>query len=300
MLNEPIALLGLGAMGAPMARSLARRGAELTVWNRSPQRAEGFAELGATVAATPADAARGIVLTVLPDLDQVEDVLEGESGLRAGWRRAGITDPVLVVHGTVSPVAVSALAERLAPEGIRVVDAPLSGGVRGAAEARLSIMCGGAASDVERVRPFFDAMGSVVRHLGPTGAGSSAKLCNQVIVAATVTAVSEAMLLARRAGLDLAVVRELLEGGLANSELLRQKAHHWIDETYEPGGQAGYQLKDLRFAQQAASSYGVVLPLTHQVELLFEAVDAAGESELDHTVVYRAIERLSGGGRADR
>ncbi|ROQ60517.1 2-hydroxy-3-oxopropionate reductase [Rathayibacter sp. PhB152] len=288
-----LSLLGLGPMGAPMARNLLAGGA-LTVWNRTASRAVPFAELGAVVAPTPAAAAGDVVLTVLPDLVQVEWLLEGEDGLLAGWRAAGIAAPVLVVHGTVSPIAVAALARRLAAEhGVQVVDAPLSGGTVGARDATLSIMVGGADEPVARVLPVFERLGRTVRHLGPSGAGATAKLCNQIVVAGTVAVVSEALLLARSAGLDPATVVELLQGGLARTEVLEQKSRKWLDEDFAEGGSARNQLKDLCFIAESAAAEGVVLPTTAAVTALFERMIAEGDGDLDHTGVHRTLAGLA-------
>nr|WP_301952451.1 MULTISPECIES: NAD(P)-dependent oxidoreductase [unclassified Rathayibacter] len=282
-------MLGLGPMGAPMARNLLA-GGELTVWNRTASRSAAFAELGAVVAPTPAAAAAEIVLTVLPDLVQVESLLEGGDGLLEGWRAAGTVDPVLVVHGTVSPIAVADLARRLADEhGVQVVDAPLSGGTVGARDATLSIMVGGAEEAVARVLPVLARLGRTVRHLGSSGAGATAKLCNQIVVAGTVAVVSEALLLARRAGLDPATVVELLQGGLARTAVLEQKSGKWLDEDFAEGGSARNQLKDLRFVAESAAAEGVGLPTTAAVTALFERMIAEGDGDLDHTGVYRTL-----------
>lgn len=288
-----LSLLGLGPMGAPMAQNLLAAG-PLTVWNRTASRAAPFAELGAVVAPTPAAAAGDVVLTVLPDLVQVESLLMGEDGLLTGWRAAGIAAPVLVVHGTVSPIAVAALARRLAAEhGVQVVDAPLSGGTVGARDATLSIMVGGADEPVARVLPVFERLGRTVRHLGPSGAGATAKLCNQIVVAGTVAVVSEALLLARSAGLDPATVVELLQGGLARTAVLEQKSRKWLDEDFAEGGSARNQLKDLRFVAESAAAEGVVLPTTAAVTELFERMIAEGDGDLDHTGVHRTLAGLA-------
>lgn len=289
-MTSDISLLGLGAMGAPMAERLLSAGFDPVLWNRSAAAADRFRSRAA-LADTPSDAAARVVITVLTDLGGVTDVLEGPQGLRAGWRDRGITDPVLIVMGTVSPTAVSALARSLAADGIRLLDAPVSGGVVGAAAGTLSIMVGGDADAVERAMPCFEALGSTIRHMGPSGAGAMAKVCNQLIVAAGVTAISEAMLLARRTGLDLSALADILEGGLAGSTLLRQKVANWIDEDFTAGGSAVNQLKDLRFASDAAAASGLELPLAELTRTLFAELVAQGDGGLDHTGIYRGIER---------
>jgi len=291
MRQDPIAVLGMGAMGLPMARNLARAGFPVTVWNRTPGRDGEARSAGAVAAATPAEAALPIVLTVLPDLPDVVEVLAGEHGLLAGWKKAGVEKPLLVVMGTVSPTAIRALGDRL-PD-VRLVDAPVSGGDVGADAATLSIMVGGHADDVLRLRPYFAALGTTVRHLGPLGAGQLAKACNQIVVAATLTAVSEALALAVKGGLDPEVVVEVLGGGLAGSRVLDVKKEKWLTHDFAPGGRAVNQLKDLVFAVEAGREIGVPLPVTATVEQLYSAMCALGFGDDDHSGVYQVYETLS-------
>lgn len=283
-----IALLGTGPMGAPIARNILAEGIPLTLWNRTPEKARAIA--GGRVVASPAAAASDVVLTVLPDLAHVAALLPGADGLLAGWRAAGIHNPVLVIHGTVSPVAVAAFADDcLSNHGVTVVDAPLSGGTIGAEEGRLSIMVGGPPDAVEPITPLFELYGSTVVWFGEAGAGSTVKACNQIVVAATVTALAEAMALASTAGLDLGKVQSVLAGGLARSEVLAQKGRRWIDQDFEGGGSAKNQLKDLRFITDLAGHSGLKLPLAGCLERAFEDMVAAGDGELDHTGIYRTI-----------
>lgn len=289
-MNRSLSLLGLGAMGLPMARRLAARDA-LTVWNRSASRAQALRDEGAdvVVAATPAAAAAQVVLTALPDLPQVRAVLDGDDGLLAGWRAAGIERPMLVVHGTVSPVALRALAHELAARGVDVVDAPMSGGVLGAAEGRISFFVGGTERQVAELAELLEPCASRVTRMGETGSGAMAKLCNQLVVAESIAALSEAFALARASGIDAATLADALGSGLASSEVLRQKRHHWIDESFEAGGTIDYQVKDLRFAREAADEAGLRLESARTALRLFEAASAAGDGGLDHTGVYRTI-----------
>lgn len=290
--DEAVGFVGLGTMGRPMARNLLRAGFRVTVWNRTAARAEELRAAGAAVARTPAAlaAAAPVVLTMLPDLPQVEAVLQGPEGLLAGMRPGG----VLVVLGTVSPVGVRALGERLRAAGIGVVDAPVSGGDVGAEEGTLSIMAGGADADVARVWPFLEAMGTTVEHLGPLGAGQLAKACNQIVVGATIAALSEAVVLARKGGLDPARVLRVLGGGLAASRVLELKGPKLLRRDFRPGGAAAFQHKDLGFALAAARAEGVALPLTAVVEQLFGAACWNGFGDDDHSVLLRVIERLAG------
>jgi 3-hydroxyisobutyrate dehydrogenase-like beta-hydroxyacid dehydrogenase len=283
-----VALLGTGPMGAPIARNILAGGVPLTLWNRTAEKAKAIA--GGRVAGSPAGAAREVVLTVLPDLPQVAALLPGEDGLLAGWKAAGIENPVLVIHGTVSPVAVAEFAEDCQRNhGLTVLDAPLSGGTIGAEEGRLSTMVGGPADVVERLTPLFELYSSTVVRFGKTGAGSTVKACNQIVVAATVTALAEAMALATATGLDLEKVQSVLAGGLANSEVLRQKGRRWIDADFEGGGSAKNQLKDLNFIAETAADAGLKLPLSTSVRSAFEVMIAAGDGDLDHTGIYRTL-----------
>lgn len=275
-------------MGAPIARNLIDAGVPLTLWNRTVQKAEAIE--GGTVAPQPADAAADVVLTVLPDLPQVEALLDGDDGLVAGWSRAGVVEPVLVIHGTVSPTAVTAFAAHCKSRyGVVVIDAPLSGGTIGAEQGRLSIMAGGPQSVVQWLTPLFELYGSTVIWFGEAGAGSIVKACNQIVVAATVTALSESMALAKASGLDLAKVQAILKGGLANSEVLQQKGGRWVTGDFHGGGSAKNQLKDLRFVTEAAADTGLPLPLATTLKTEFQTMVTKGLGDLDHTGIYLNI-----------
>lgn len=283
-----VALLGTGPMGTPIARNLIAAGVPLKLWNRTARRAKEI--LGGHAVDSPAETAGNVVLTVLPDLPQVEQLLHGPDGLLAGWKAAGIHNPILVVHGTVSPVAVAAFAAECRKAwGVTVIDAPLSGGTIGAEQGRLSIMVGGPQEVVERLRPLFGIYGSTVLRFGNTGAGSIAKACNQIVVAATVTAISEAMALAEVSGLDCGNVQEILAGGLANSEVLQQKGHRWLEHDFEGGGSAKNQLKDLTFIAETAADAGLDLPVSSSVRRAFQTMIAQGLGELDHTGIYLSV-----------
>jgi 2-hydroxy-3-oxopropionate reductase len=290
MSRPNVSLLGLGRMGEPIARRLLAALGSLTVWNRTAAKAAVLGQAGARVAASPAEAAAPVTLSVFTDLADVEEVLAGEDGLIAGWA-AGVQRPVLVVHGTVSPVGVAALAQRLAGAGIDVVDAPLSGGVAGAESGALSVMVGGTDDAVSRVWPVLSLVGSTVRHLGPSGAGETAKACNQVVVAATVTALAEALVLADASRIDRNQLLELLGGGLADSEVLRQKRNRWLSGDFRGGGSAANQLKDLRFVAETASARGLTLPVAATLRAVFEQAVADGDGELDHSGVELTLTR---------
>jgi 3-hydroxyisobutyrate dehydrogenase-like beta-hydroxyacid dehydrogenase len=291
-MNAPnVSILGVGRMGEPIAHRLLAELGSLIVWNRSPGKSAALRQSGATVAATPAQAAAPITLTVLTDLVDVEQLLAGEDGLMAGWAAAGGDRPVLVVHGTVSPVEISELAQLLADDGIDVVDAPLSGGVAGAESGALSVMVGGTSEAVARAWPVLRLVGRTVRHLGPVGSGQTAKACNQVVVAATVTALSEALVLADANGIDRTELLDLLGGGLADSEVLRQKRDRWLTGKFDGGGTSINQLKDLRSVDDAAACRGLQLPLAATLRQVFERAVADGDGALDHSGVELSIAR---------
>ncbi|MFC4505382.1 MULTISPECIES: NAD(P)-dependent oxidoreductase [Streptomyces] len=296
--SETVGFVGLGAMGLPMAAGLAKAGFDVLAWNRGRAPLDAAVAAGCRAAGGPAEVAAGArtVVTMLPDLPQVRQVWAGPDGLLAGLDSAAADRAMntLVVMGTVSPVAVRALAEELRPHGVRVIDAPVSGGVTGARDATLSIMAGGPQDAVERVRPYLTAMGSTVRRMGDTGAGSLAKACNQLVVAGTLVALAEAVLLGERGGLDPAALLEVLAGGLASSEVLAQKRHHLADSDFTPSGPARYLHKDLGFVLDSATDAHVGLPLSTAVARMYAAVDDRGLGDLDNSVVLRLLREDNG------
>ena len=285
--NNRVTVIGLGAIGLPVAINLAKSGTSTLVWNRSQGPADKAVAAGATQFKNLSDNDSAIVLTVLPDLPQVNEILANglEESMKSG--------DVLVVMGTVSPIKVAELAKRLTTKGIRLLDAPVSGGDVGAQNATLSIMVGGDAKDLADVLPTFEKIGQTIRHLGPVGAGEMAKACNQIIVAATLTAIAEAVTLGRRAGLDTSVLLDILAGGLAGSQALNVKRSKIESNDYTPGGAANFQLKDLRFALEAGAATGTSLTMTEEVTKLYTALVESGNGGLDHSGIIREIERRS-------
>ncbi|WP_423183375.1 NAD(P)-dependent oxidoreductase [Arthrobacter sp. NyZ413] len=295
--NPSVSLLGLGRMGKPIAGRLLDAFGELTVWNRTASRAGHLPDRGATLATTPAKAAADVTLTVLTDLSDVREILHGPDGLLVGWRQLKVANPVLVVHGTVSPTGVAELAAELAQTGIGVVDAPLSGGVAGAESGNLSVMVGGEDWAVAKAMPVLENVGSTVIHFGPPGAGEIAKACNQIVVAATVTAISESLVLADACGLNRAQLLRILGGGLAASEVLKQKQDRWLNADFTGGGSAANQLKDLRFATVTAAGKNIELPLSQTLKDVFERMVEDGRGELDHSAVELTIADAARSGR---
>jgi len=275
-----------------MSENLAAAGFPVRAWNRTPRGRPDPVAGDYQRAASPADAARGcdVVITMLPDIAEVRAVCSGPDGALAD----AAPGAVVVIMGTVSPVAVRQWAAELAPAGFRVVDAPVSGGDVGARHATLSIMAGGDEGDIARVGDVLGAMGGVVRHLGPLGSGQLAKACNQIVVATTLAALGEAVALGARGGLDVAELLDVLGGGLANSRLLEVKREALVTHSFVPGGSAAFQHKDLGFALEAARAAGCALPVTAVVDQLFGAMRWTGHGDDDHSGVVQIIEALSG------
>ena len=280
-MNIPrIAVIGLGPMGHPIAATLLDAGLTPLVWNRTASRADDLVAAGAIRAERPADAAAPVILSVLPDVAPLRELLDAST--RQAWGAAGAR---LVVLSTTGPEQVIELADELAADGIAVVDAPMSGGVAGAAAGTLSLMVGGAREDVAAVLEVLEVIGGTVEHLGPLGSGMVAKLCNQIVVGGTLASLAEAVALARRSGLDVQQLMTLLEGGLARSEVLAQKKDKLIEREYSLGGSADNQVKDLRYATAAAERADLPARLLPTLlELYRETVDR-GEGGKDHAVV---------------
>ncbi len=285
--NDAVAVIGLGAIGLPVAINLAKTATPTQVWNRSDSPANKAAAAGATRLESLESIDAAIVLTVLPDMAQVISVLD------SGLEKALQPGDILVVMGTVSPIAMRELGERLNAKSVHVLDAPVSGGDVGAQNASLSIMVGGEKEVLERVRPVFEKIGSTIRFLGPLGSGQMAKACNQIVVATTLTALAEAINLGRNAGLDDSVLLDILAGGLANSQVLTVKREKIESGDFTPGGSAVFQLKDLNFALEAGADTHTALPVTEKVRELYESLVASGDGALDHSAIVREIARRS-------
>lgn len=285
-----VAFIGTGIMGAPMVSNLLKAGFEVRVWNRSPHKAQPLAEQGARVAATPEEAARGaqVLVCMLSDGPTCNQVLFEEGavqGLAAG--------ALVIVMSSIAVDAAVAQAQRCAERGLLYLDAPVSGGERGAREGSLAIMAGGTQAAFEQAGPVLGALGRPV-HVGPAGTGELAKLVNQLIVASTLATVSEGLLLAERGGADPAKVHEALMGGFADSPIWRQHGLRMLSGDFTPGGPAKWQLKDTHTALAQAEALGLDLPVAKQVDTLFEAMVQAGDGELDHAGLIRQLRRHNG------
>jgi 2-hydroxy-3-oxopropionate reductase len=283
-----IGVLGLGAMGLPMAGHLLSAHGTLHLTGRRPERASELVSAGATWHQTPRElaAASDSVLVMLPDLPELEAVLAGEDGLLAG---AG--ELLIMVGSTVSPTALRDLTDRLAAETdgrVRVIDSPVSGGEDGAKAGTLSIMLGGPDDDVATAASILNACGRPV-HLGPLGAGEVAKACNQMIVSSTILALGEASVLAERSGIDLGVLWDLLGGGYAGSNLLESRREKLVSGDDSPSGVAKYMVKDLTFAADVASATGTNPVLLPTLRTAFDELVDAGLGERDIAVTRRFI-----------
>lgn len=276
-----VSVIGLGPMGGPIAARLLASGFAVDAWNRSSAPAEAFRARGGLVRSSPSELRGSVVLSVLPDIDQLTSVLHGPRGLLAPDR--GPID--LVVMSTTSPERVVDLAEGMRDLRATVIDAPMSGGVEGAVAGTLSIMVGGEEPALGRVLPVLETIGSSVEVFGGLGAGSLAKLCNQLVVAGTLVALAEAFDLAERGGLEARKLVTVLRNGLADSAVLRSKADQLVARHYDGGGSARNQLKDLRYAREVSERLGASSPVSRAVLELFERVVADGRGGEDHAVV---------------
>lgn len=292
--GKKIAFLGIGLMGAPMARRLVRAGYSLTVWNRDPIKAKALVSDGARVAASPAETVDGadIVFTMLTDGNSVGEVLFG-SGCAQAMRRG----TVVVDTSSIAPPAAKDHAARLAALGIDHLDAPVSGGVVGAEAGTLAIMAGGKAEVVSALSDVFAALGRVT-HVGPSGAGQICKLANQQIVAVTIGAVAEAMILVEAGGASREAFRDAIRGGFAESRILELHGGRMVRRDFEPGGSCRNQLKDLNAVIAMAQSLSLALPLTENVRDEFAQFVAEGGAERDHSALLLHLERLNRGNRA--
>ena len=291
---ERIGFIGLGIMGKPMARNLVAAGYELVVFSRTRASVDALVAEGAGyVAAGSARevaAAVSTVITMLPDSADVRDVVFGDAGILP---EMGDGD-LLVDMSTIAPATAREVTAALAKNGAAALDAPVSGGDKGAIAGTLSIMVGGEAADFERARPLFQAMGKTIVHVGAAGAGQVVKACNQVVVAIAYAAVSEALVLGSKAGVDPAKVIEVLGGGLAATRVMELRGASMVAHQFDPGFRVDLHRKDLGIALATAREAGVPLPTTALVGQLFDALAAAGHGDRDHSSLITLIEGLAG------
>ncbi len=284
--GQTIGFIGLGLMGKPMCRNLIKAGADLIVWNRSPEPRDEMASAGAAIAGGPAEvAARAdVVILMLADTPAVEAVLSG------GVLESVHAETLIIDMGTTAVMATRGFAETVAAAGGAYVDAPVSGGTLGAEAGNLTIMAGGSDSDFQRAQPILKALGAHITHVGPVGTGQVAKAANQVIVGLNIGAVAEALMLAKHAGADPAKVREALEGGFAWSRIMEVHGQRMIDGTFAPGGKATTQRKDMAQALELAAELGIEMPATVLNKGLYEKLIDMGGGDLDHSALIKALD----------
>ncbi|MFN8829940.1 MAG: NAD(P)-dependent oxidoreductase [Labrys sp. (in: a-proteobacteria)] len=285
-----VALLGTGLMGLPMAKCLLKAGFPVTAWNRTRSKAEPLAELGARITDTAAEAVADadVIITMLENGAAVTDVLFGQGVAKAARPGATVAD-----MSSIPPSLARDHAARLREIDINHVDAPVSGGTVGAEQGTLAIMAGGDEAVIARLEPVFKAMGRPTR-VGPHGSGQLSKLANQTIVAVTIGAVSEALLLAAAGGADPAAVRQAIRGGFAESRILELHGRRMIERDFQPGGLVHIQVKDLDTILATAKDLNLTLPLTQNVRDRFvELRDKLGGSHLDHSALLLQLEAMN-------
>ncbi|MFZ5828104.1 MAG: 2-hydroxy-3-oxopropionate reductase [Bacillota bacterium] len=286
-----IGFIGLGIMGKPMAKNLMKAGHELLVYDIVPTAVEDVVAAGATAATSPADVASqcSFIITMLPNSPHVKQAVLGENGVI----EAAQAGSLVVDMSSIDPIVAREVGAKLAEKGIRFLDAPVSGGEPKAIDGTLSIMCGGAAADFEEAFPILKCMGASVVRCGEIGAGNVTKLANQIIVALNIAAMSEALVLATKAGVDPNLVFEAIRGGLAGSTVLNAKAPLVMDRKFNPGFRINLHIKDLANALNAGHEVGVPLPLTASVMEILQALKVDGMGDLDHGAIVRHYEKLA-------
>ena len=289
---QTVGFIGLGIMGRPMTKNLLKAGYPLVVHSRSRGPVDEIVSAGAKAAGSPKEVAAqsDVLITMLPNSPDVELVVLGPHGVIEGARR-GL---VLADMSTISPIVSQKIGRALEAKGVAMLDAPVSGGEKGALEGTLSIMVGGDQAVFDAVLPVLQAMGKTITRLGPLGFGGFTKLANQIIVAVNLTALAEALTLGKKAGLDRDLLLTALAGGLAGSKCLEQKRSNYLAGAYNPGFKVDLHYKDLGLIMESARALGVPLPATAVVQELFSALRVKGRGELDHSAVITLLEDLAG------
>jgi 3-hydroxyisobutyrate dehydrogenase-like beta-hydroxyacid dehydrogenase len=288
--DRPVAFLGLGIMGYPMARNLLEAGVSVTAWNRSHEKAERLsAEHGAAVAQSPAEAAEGAnaVITMVPDSPEVEAVLLGDGGAAGGMAEGSLA----IDMSTIAPTAARAIAGELRERGLRFLDAPVTGSRPKAEAGTLTIMAGGEAPDFEQAKPLFEAMGEVVLHVGPQGHGQMIKLINNTVAAINTAALAEAIIAGEAAGLDLDAMRTVISAGSGASAMLGLKAGPMVEREFDPLFKLEHMLKDVRHCLAEAEAMGLELPLAREAERLYAAAAERGLGGRDFAAVIEVLDR---------
>ncbi len=292
MTHQRIGVIGAGIMGVPMAHNLMQAGYSVQVFTRTRSKAAPLIAEGATWRGTPADLAEhvDVVLSIVSDSPDVEEVYLGENGVCKTLRKGTLC----IDMSTIAPETARTVAEHVGARGGSFLDAPVSGGKTGAEAGTLAIMVGGAEADVARARPIFDVLGAAVVHCGPTGHGQIAKLCNQILCGLNLLGVSEAIVIARRAGLDPKAMLQAVSGGAAGSWALANLGPRMLERDFAPMFMIDLQQKDLRIALRTGMEVGVPLPGTALVSQLLAANQAAGEGREGTQSLVKTLERLAG------
>ncbi|WP_046469059.1 2-hydroxy-3-oxopropionate reductase [Allosalinactinospora lopnorensis] len=287
-----IAFIGLGIMGLPMAANLVKAGYTVTAYDLSPESVEKLAAQGGKAADSIAEAVKGagIVITMVPDSPDVEAVLLGEDGVFAN----AASGALIVDMSTIRPDIARLVSEEGAKRGLRVLDAPVSGGEAGAIEAKLSIMVGGNTADFEEAKPVFEVLGTTPVLVGPSGAGQTVKAANQLIVAGNIQLVAEALVFLEAHGVDTEAGLEVLNGGLAGSTVMTRKGDAMRARQFQPGFRIALHDKDMKIVTTAAREAGVAIPLGAHVAQYVGALKAQGHGGLDHSALLKIVEQLSG------
>ena len=289
-----VGFIGLGIMGGPMAANLVTAGFDVVGHNRSPEPVRRLVEQGGRGADGLADAVRDadVVITMVPDSPDVEAVALGEDGIYAHAKPGTLH----VDMSSIRPDVAKRVAEAGRERGMRVLDAPVSGGEQGAVDATLSIMVGGEAADFADARPVLEAVGKTVVHVGPAGSGQTVKAANQLIVAGTIELVAEAIVFLEAYGVDTEAAVKVLAGGLAGNAIFERKGANMLRRDFTPGFRIELHDKDLGIVTSAAREAGVVIPLGAVVAQLVASLKAQGDGGLDHSALLKLVERLSGRG----
>lgn len=291
-MKEKIGFIGLGIMGRPMAINLVNAGYSVWVHARRPHMMEPLTDVGAIACETSSEVARhcDIIFTNVSDTPDVEHVILGDNGIIHGANEGSL----VIDMSTISPSATRSIANKLAENKIDMLDAPVSGGEKGAIEGNLSIMIGGKEACVKRAMPVFEVLGKNIVHIGDHGAGQVTKACNQVVIAQTIAAIGEAFILAQASGVDPEKVRAALLGGFAGSRALESHGQRMLDRNFDPGFKARLHHKDMRIAMEAAHELGISLPGASQVTQYLNALVGTGKGEEDSISILKLQEAMSG------
>jgi 2-hydroxy-3-oxopropionate reductase len=290
-MKEKIGFVGTGIMGKPMVKNLLKAGYPVLCYDVLPDPLKELAAAGASLAGSSKEVAERseVVITMLPNSPHVEQAVLGPKGILEG-ARSGL---LLLDMSTISPIVSQKVAAEVAKKGVKMLDAPVSGGEKGAIEGTLSIMVGGERAVFDKVLPVFQAMGKTITYIGPIGSGGFVKLANQIIVAINLTAIAEALVLGTKAGVELELMINALSGGLAGSRCLDQKRNNYLQHAFQPGFKIDLHYKDLNLIMESAESLGVPLPTTALVRELFSALRVKGRGQMDHSGVITLLEELA-------